>query len=174
MDQSFEPARTQERAALGTPSHLDRAGVRDVAGALSILLADVFALYLKTKNFHWHMSGPRFRDYHLVLDDQAGQIFAMTDVLAERARKLGGTTIHSIGHIHRLQRLLDNDADFVTPQDMLAELREDNRQLAGAMRETRGLCEHHRDHASASVLDGYLDETERRIWFLFEMTRDAD
>ena len=159
------------RAPLATPSLLSEAAVADLSGALAALLADVFTLYLKTKNFHWHMSGPRFRDYHLVLDEQADQIFAMTDVLAERARKIGGSTIRSIGHVARLQRLLDNDAAYVTPQDMLAELRDDNRQLAAAMRETHALCDHHRDVATSGVLETYVDETERRTWFLFEMTR---
>jgi starvation-inducible DNA-binding protein len=161
------------QAPLATPSTLGESAVADISGALSALLADVFALYLKTKNFHWHMSGPRFRDYHLVLDEHAEQIFAMTDVLAERARKIGGTTLRSIGHIARLQRLLDNDAHYVTPQDMLPELREDNRSLAAAMRETHALCEEHRDVATAGFLETYMDETERRIWFLFEMTRSG-
>jgi starvation-inducible DNA-binding protein len=143
--------------------------VRDLAGALNILLADVFALYLKTKNFHWHVSGPHFRDYHLLLDEQ--RIFAMTDDIAERVRKIGGTTLRSIGNIGRLQRLKDNDADFVTPLDMLAELRDDNKQLVSSMRETHDLCDEHGDVATASLLENWIDETERRVWFLFEATR---
>ena len=140
---------------------------------LNLVLADVFALYLKTKNFHWHMSGPHFRDYHLLLDEQADQIFDMTDPIAERIRKLGGTTIRSIGHIARLQRVLDNDAEFVTPEDMLAELRDDNQQLAAHMRETHSVCDEHGDVASASLLETWIDEAERRTWFLFETTRRA-
>ena len=173
MADRSEIAHARRRAPLATPTQLPEASVKDIEGALAALVADVFAIYLKTKNFHWHMSGPRFRDYHLVLDEQAGEIFAMTDVLAERARKIGGSTVRSIGHIARLQRLLDNDAEFVTPQDMLAELRDDNRQLAAEMRETHGLCELHRDFATASVLETYMDEAERRVWFLFEMTRSV-
>jgi starvation-inducible DNA-binding protein len=158
-------------APLGTPTDLKANAVRDIAGSLAILLADMFALYVKTKNFHWHMSGPHFRDYHLLLDEQADQIFATTDALAERARKIGGATIRSIGHIGRLQRVLDNDAEFVTPLDMLAELRDDNKQLAANLRETHGLCDEHGDVASASLLETWIDEAERRTWFLFESTR---
>ena len=146
---------------------------RDLSGALNLLLADLFALYLKTKNFHWHVSGPHFRDYHLLLDEQADQIFAITDTVAERVRKIGGSTLHSIGHVGRLQRVLDNDAGYVTPRDMLAELREDNAQLAARMRETHGLCEEHGDVASASLLEVWIDEAERRVWVLFEATRPA-
>lgn len=156
---------------LETPTDLAASATKDVAAALTTLLADVFALYLKTKNFHWHMSGRHFRDYHLLLDEQSDQIFAMTDPIAERARKIGGMTLHSIGHISRLQRCLDNDADYVTPLDMLAELRDDNKQLAARMRETHSLCEEHNDVASASLLENWIDETERRTWFLFETTR---
>jgi starvation-inducible DNA-binding protein len=158
-------------APLETPTDLKANAVRDIAGSLAILLADMFALYVKTKNFHWHMSGPHFRDYHLLLDEQADQIFATTDALAERARKIGGATIRSIGHIGRLQRVLDNDAEFVTPLDMLAELRDDNKQLAANLRETHGLCDEHGDVASASLLETWIDEAERRTWFLFESTR---
>ena len=158
-------------APLETPTDLKANAVRDIAGSLAILLADMFALYVKTKNFHWHMSGPHFRDYHLLLDDQADQIFATTDALAERARKIGGATIRSIGHIGRLQRVLDNDAEFVTPLDMLAELRDDNKQLAANLRETHSLCDEHGDVASASLLETWIDEAERRTWFLFESTR---
>jgi starvation-inducible DNA-binding protein len=157
-------------ASLETPTDLGSNAVRDISGALNILLADMFALYVKTKNFHWHMSGPHFRDYHLLLDEQAEQIFATTDAIAERARKIGGTTLRSIGHIGRLQRVLDNDADFVTPLDMLAELRDDNKQLAAKLRETHGLCDEHGDVASASLLETWIDEAERRTWFLFEST----
>jgi len=169
----IEHARTLRRAPLATPSALSREAVRDLSGALSALLADTFALYLKTKNFHWHVSGPRFRDYHLVLDEQAAQILAMTDELAERARKIGGTTIRSIGHVARLQRILDNDAEFVTPEDMLAELRDDNGRFVAEMRELHELCAHHHDHATASILENFIDEAERRVWFLFEMTRSS-
>jgi starvation-inducible DNA-binding protein len=158
-------------ATLHTPSDLKPNAVQDLSRALNILLADMFALYLKTKNFHWHMSGPHFRDYHLLLDEQGDQILATTDPIAERIRKIGGTTLHSIGHIGRLQRTTDNDSDFVTPMDMLAELRDDNKQLAANMRETHGLCDEHDDVATASLLEVWIDEAERRTWFLFEATR---
>jgi starvation-inducible DNA-binding protein len=158
---------------LETPTDLKPNAVRDVAGALKILLADVFALYIKTKNFHWHVSGPHFRDYHLMLDEQGAQLFAITDDIAERARKIGGTTLRSIGQISRSQRVLDNDADFVTPDDMLAELRDDNKQLAASMRVTHGVCDEHDDVATASLLENWIDEAERRVWFLFEATRRA-
>jgi len=148
--------------------------IREISGALNILLADVFGLYLKTKNFHWHVSGRHFRDYHLLLDEQGDQIFATTDAIAERVRKIGGTTLRSIGHIGRLQRILDNDGDFVTPMDMLAELRDDNRQITVAMRETHGLCDEYGDVATASLLENWIDEAERRTWFLFEATRHGD
>ena len=144
---------------------------RDISGALNALLADFFALYLKTKNFHWHVSGPHFRDYHLLLDEQADQLFATTDVIAERVRKIGGTTLRSIGHVARLQRVSDNDTDYVTPLDMLAELREDNLQLAARMRETHSVCDEHGDVATASFLEIWIDEAERRTWFLFEASR---
>jgi starvation-inducible DNA-binding protein len=147
---------------------------RNVPGALNILLADLFALYLKTKNFHWHVSGPHFRDYHLMFDEQAEQIFALIDPLAERVRKVGGATVHSIGHIGRLQRVSDNDADYVSPLGMLAELREDNLRLAARMRETHAICDEHRDIVTASLLEGWLDEAEKRAWFLFEATRRGD
>ncbi|MFH5927495.1 Dps family protein [Roseomonas xinghualingensis] len=158
---------------LATPTDLGGNATRDVGGALNRLLADVFALYLKTKNFHWHMSGPHFRDYHLLLDEQGEQIFAMTDVLAERVRKLGGLTLHSIGEISRNQRVLDNDAPYVEPQDMLAELREDNGQLAKNLREAHDLCEEVRDIATASLLETFIDEAERRAWFLHETSHAA-
>jgi starvation-inducible DNA-binding protein len=155
-------------AALATPSDLGANATRDIAAALNGLLADVFALYVKTKNFHWHMSGPHFRDYHLMLDEQSDQIFAMTDMLAERVRKLGQLTLHSIGEISRNQRISDNDAPHVTPQDMLAELREDNGVLAKRMREAHEMIDEQKDVATASILEVFIDETERRAWFLYE------
>jgi starvation-inducible DNA-binding protein len=158
-------------AELASPTDLETAAVRDIPAALRALLADVFALYLKTKNFHWHMSGRHFRDYHLLLDEQSDQIFAMTDPIAERARKIGGTTIRSIGHVGREQRILDNDAEYVDPQDMLAELRDDNQQLTREMRQVHELCDGYGDVATASLLENWIDETERRTWFLFEATR---
>ena len=164
-------AKARRMSVLSTPTNLTENATRDISGALTTLLADMFALYVKTKNFHWHVSGPHFRDYHLMLDQQAEQIFATTDDIAERVRKIGGTTLRSIGHIARLQRVLDNDADFVTPQDMLAELRDDNNDLAARMRETHDLCDEHRDVASASLIENWIDEAERRTWFLFEATR---
>jgi len=163
--------RERQRSPLATPTDLAPAAVRDVAGAMNAILADVFALYLKTKNFHWHLSGPHFRDYHLMLDEQADQIFAMTDPLAERVRKIGGTTLRSIGHVSRLQRLSDNDAEYVEPEDMLAELCEDNKALAGRLREAHDVCDRHRDIATTSLLEVWIDETERRTWFLFEASR---
>ena len=141
---------------------------------MNLMLADVFALYMKTKNFHWHMSGPHFRDYHLLLDKQAEQIFAMTDAIAERVRKIGGRTLHSVGEIGRQQRLADNDADYVAPLDMLAELRDDNQRLAASMREAHGVCDEAGDVASASLIEVWIDETERRTWFLFEASRYGD
>ena len=150
------------------PTDLGANATRDISAALTGLLADVFALYLKTKNFHWHMSGPHFRDYHLLLDEQADQIFAMTDVVAERVRKIGGLTIHSIGQIGRLQRIADNDAEYVSALDMLAELRDDNKTLLGALRSAHDVCEEHGDVASTSLIEIWIDETERRLWFLFE------
>jgi len=171
---SVKDAKSSRLAALTTPTDLKPNAVRDISGALNILLADMFALYVKTKNFHWHVSGPHFRDYHLLLDEQATQIFATTDDIAERVRKVGGTTLRSIGHIGRLQRVLDNDADFVTPLDMLAELREDNKQLAANLRETHGLCDEEDDVATASMIEVWIDEAERRTWFLFEAGRHSD
>jgi len=166
--------KSRRKSPLASPSNLGQDATRDISGALNILLADIFALYLKTKNFHWHVSGPHFRDYHLLLDEQAEQIFATTDDIAERVRKIGGTTLRSIGQISRLQRLLDNEADYVTPLDMLAELREDNLRLAAHMRETHDLCDEHRDVATASLLENWIDETERRVWFLFEASRHGE
>ena len=159
---------------LGTPTDLGANAVRDISAALKALLADVFTLYLKTKNFHWHMSGPHFRDYHLLLDEQSDQIFAMTDPIAERARKIGGSTIHSVGEIKRLQRVGDNDEAYVTPRDMLAELQGDNKQLVAEMRRAHELCDEHNDVATASLLEVWIDETERRAWFLYESTRTAE
>jgi starvation-inducible DNA-binding protein len=169
-----ENAKDRRKAPLATPSNLGANAVRDIAGALTTLLTDVFTLYLKTKNFHWHISGAHFRDYHLLLDEQAGQIFAMTDPVAERARKLGGTTLRSVGQIGRQQRLADNDAEYVTAHDMLAELREDNLRLTAYMRETHELCDEHGDVATASLLENWIDEAEGRTWFLFEATRGVD
>jgi len=166
-------AKVRRMAPLDTPTDLEPKAVRDISGALNILLADMFALYLKTKNFHWHISGPHFRDYHLLLDEQGEQIFATTDAIAERVRKIGGVTLRSIGQIKRLQRVLDNDADYVTPQDMLAELRDDNKELTARMRETHDLCAEGGDVATTSLLEVWIDEAERRAWFLFEATRRA-
>ena len=166
-----EDALIVRTAPLGTPTDLSADAVRDVSAALNALLADMFALYLKTKNFHWHVSGPHFRDYHLLLDEQADQVFATTDPIAERVRKIGGRTIHSVGQVGRLQRLIDNDADYVTPLDMLAELREDNKQLTNEMRRTHALCDEHNDVATASLLEVWIDEAERRTWFLYEASR---
>jgi starvation-inducible DNA-binding protein len=166
-----QDAKSLQTASLATPTDLKSNAVRDLAGALNMLLADMFGLYLKTKNFHWHISGPHFRDYHLMLDEQGDQIFATTDAIAERVRKIGGTTVRSIGHIGRLQRIQDNNADFVTPLDMLAELRDDNKQLVANLRETHDLCDEHRDVATASLIEVWIDEAERRTWFLFEATR---
>jgi starvation-inducible DNA-binding protein len=163
--------RARRQAPLATPTDLSAAATKDVSAAMNAILADTFALYMKSKNFHWHMSGPHFRDYHLLLDEQADQVFAMTDPIAERVRKLGGSTLKSIGHIARAQRVLDNDADFVTPMDMLAELREDNHQLAARLREAHEVCDEHHDIATASLIEVWIDETERRAWFLFEAGR---
>jgi starvation-inducible DNA-binding protein len=163
-------ARKRRNAPLATPSGLPQAAVRDISGALNATLADVLALYFKTKNFHWHMSGSRFRDFHLLLDDQASQLFAMTDVIAERVRKVGGGTLRSVGHIARLQRVLDNDAEFVEPQDMLAELRDDNQGFVARLREAHGLCGERGDLATAGYIENWIDEAEQRIWYLFELT----
>lgn len=167
-------AKALRKAPLATPTGLGEKATRDLAGALNALLADTFALYLKTKNFHWHVSGPNFRDYHLLLDEEATQIFAMTDPIAERVRKLGGTTLRSIGHIARLQRISDNDADYVTPRDMLSELREDNAALLASLRAVHDLCDEYRDVATASVVENWIEEAEQRVWFLFESTRSAE
>ena len=165
--------RSPRSAVLRSPTDLTIQATREIAGGLNAVLADVFALYVKTKNFHWHLSGPHFRDYHEMFDEQAGQLLAITDALAERVRKIGERTLRSIGHIKRLQRVLDNDAEYVEPEDMLAELCEDNKSLATRMREVHDLCNEHRDVASASLLEVYIDEAERRTWFLFEASRRA-
>ncbi|HEX6000590.1 MAG TPA: DNA starvation/stationary phase protection protein [Hyphomicrobiaceae bacterium] len=166
-------AQARRKAALDTPTNLTTNATTDLQGALNALLADVFGLYMKTKNFHWHISGPHFRDYHEMLDEHGGQLFAMTDDIAERVRKIGGTTLRSIGNIARLQRVADNDAEFVSPQDMLAELREDNKDLTQRMREVHDLCDEHGDVATASLLEQWIDEAEKRVWFLFEASRSA-
>ena len=166
-------AKSRRKAALATPTSLESNAIKDIEGAMNALLADTFALYLKTKNFHWHMSGPHFRDYHLMLDEQADQILATTDDMAERVRKIGGTTLRSIGHIARLQRVEDNDADFVTPHAMLAELRQDNLDFVQRMREAHDVCDDHDDVATESLIENWIDEAERRAWFLFEASRGA-
>ena len=154
--------RKRRNAPLATPTDLTRSATKDIAGAMNAILADVFALYLKTKNFHWHMSGRHFRDYHLLFDEQGDQLFAMTDPIAERIRKVGGLTLRSIGHISRIQRVLDNDAEYVDPPDMIAELAEDNKTLAARLREVHNVCDDHRDIATASLIEVWIDETERR------------
>ena len=179
MTTTLTPKKTQElvrrRAApLSTPTDLKAVATKDIAAAMNGILADVFALYVKTKNFHWHMSGPHFRDYHLLLDEQAEQLYAMTDPIAERVRKLGGLTIRSIGHIARTQRLQDNDAEYVEPSDMLAELREDNMTLVASLRQAHIVCDEHGDIATASLIEVWVDETERRTWFLFEAGHHGD
>ena len=161
----------RREAPLATPTDLTRSASKDISGAMNAILADVFSLYLKTKNFHWHMSGPHFRDYHLLLDEQADQLFAMTDPIAERIRKIGGLTLRSIGHISRIQRVLDNDAEYVEPLDMIAELADDNKTMAARLREAHNVCDEHRDVATASLIEGWIDETERRTWFLSEIKR---
>ena len=171
MTELHPQSRPAVRATLGTPTDLGADAARDIPAGLRALLADAFALYLKTKNFHWHMSGPHFRDYHLMLDEQADQIFAMTDPIAERGRKLGGMALRSIGQIAREQRIADNDADFVSPEGMLAELRQDNQQLVAAMRALHTTCDEYGDVATASLLEVWIDEAERRAWFLYETAR---
>jgi starvation-inducible DNA-binding protein len=171
MSITQEKLAARQQAAHATRSDLGSEAVKNISGALNALLADIFGLYVKTKNFHWHMSGPHFRDYHLLLDEHGDQLFAMTDDIAERVRKLGGSTIRSIGHIGRLQRIADNDAEYVDAPDMLAELREDNRTLLAKMREAHDVCDEENDVATASLLENWIDETERRIWFLAEIGR---
>jgi starvation-inducible DNA-binding protein len=163
--------RHRRDAPLETPTDLTPTATKDIAAVMNAILADVFALYLKTKNFHWHLSGPHFRDYHLLFDEHADQLFTMTDPIAERIRKIGGFTLRSIGHISRIQRVLDNDAEYVEPLDMVAELAEDNRALAARLREAHNVCDEHRDIATASLIEVWIDETERRAWFLFETSR---
>ena len=163
--------KTREADFLETPTDLGGNAAAEISKELRPLLADVFALYLKTKNFHWHMSGHHFRDYHLLLDEHAEQIFAMTDDIAERARKIGGTTLHSISDVSRNQRLQDNNEEFVTPNEMLAELCNDNQQLTRSLRSAHEVCERHNDVATASLIETWIDETERRTWFLSEVTR---
>ena len=159
---------------LDTPSDLEEKGREKVADALNGLVADAFALYIKTKNYHWHMSGRHFRDYHLLLDEQADQIFASIDPLAERVRKIGGNTIRSVGHIAQLQRVKDNDEDFVAPKDMLTDLLAENKKMAKNMRDAHDVADDAEDVATASLLEVYIDETERRTWFLFETTRELN
>jgi len=171
LEKTKPDLKLSRKAPLATRTDLSPAATKDIAAAMNGILADVFALYMKTKNFHWHMSGPHFRDYHLLLDEQADQLYAMTDPIAERVRKVGGPTLKSIGHIARTQRVLDNDAEYVDPQDMLAELREDNKDLAARFREAHNVCDEHRDVATASLIEVWIDETERRTWFLFEASR---
>jgi starvation-inducible DNA-binding protein len=166
-----EELKARRNAPLATRTDLALSATKNIAGAMNAILADVFALYVKTKNFHWHMSGPHFRDYHLLLDEHGDQLFAMTDPIAERVRKIGGPTLKSIGHIARTQRVADNDAEYVEPLDMLAELAEDNKTLAARLRETHNVCDEHRDVATASLIEVWIDEAERRTWFLFEATR---
>jgi starvation-inducible DNA-binding protein len=172
MSKATRPELVARREASLTP-HTDiaRDAVTEIAGALTALLADVFAVYVKTKNFHWHMSGPHFRDYHLLLDEHGEQLFAMIDDIAERVRKIGGTTLRSVGHIARVKRIADNDADYVTPKDMLSELWEDNKALVLSMRSVHDLCDEVGDVATASLLENWIDEGQRRAWFLFETTR---
>lgn len=175
MSTSKKSELTNRRAApLATPTTLSASATKDITGGLNAILADVFAIYMKTKNFHWHMSGPHFRDYHLLLDEQAEQLYEMTDPIAERVRKVGGETVRSIGHIAELQRVTDNDASYVEPSEMLGELHEDNSELASRLREMHGVCEDHKDIATASLLEVWTDESERRAWFLFEASRGAD
>ena len=159
---------------LQTPTDLGADATKDISAALNAILADTFALYLKTKNFHWHVSGPHFRDYHLLLDEQADQLFASTDIIAERVRKIGGNTLRSIGDIARRTRIADNDANYVSPDDMIAELRDDNQRVVTTMREAHDVCDEHNDVASASLLETYIDDAERRVWFLYEAGRKAD
>jgi starvation-inducible DNA-binding protein len=170
-DSEKSELRRRRETPLITPTDLGAKASADIAGGMNAILADVYALYMKTKNFHWHMSGPHFRDYHLLLDEQADQLFAMTDAIAERVRKTGGSTLRSIGHISRIQRVLDNDADYVEPLDMLAELREDNQTLVARLRELHEVVDGLRDIATASLIENWIDETERRSWFLFEAGR---
>jgi starvation-inducible DNA-binding protein len=170
---TLEPRR-KSGDPLDTPTDLSDEAVRDISAAINGVLADSFALYLKTKNFHWHISGPHFRDYHLLLDEQGEQIFATTDALAERVRKIGGMTLRSIGHVAKLQHISDNDEDFVPPLDMLRELMSDNKAVVQAMRKAHEVADAHDDVATASLLETFIDDAEKRVWFLFEASRKAD
>ena len=167
-------AKRLQQSAILFPTDLGQKASKDISGAMNSVLADVFALYLKTKNFHWHVSGPHFRDYHLMLDDHGEELFAMTDPIAERVRKLGGKTLRSIGHISKLQSISDNNADFVEPSDMLAELCQDNIKLTERMRVAHDICDKYNDTATASLIEEWIDQTERRAWFLFETGRRMD
>ncbi|MDF7671083.1 DNA starvation/stationary phase protection protein [Orbaceae bacterium ESL0721] len=167
-------AKKLQEAPILFPTDLGEKASRDISGAMNSILADVFALYLKTKNFHWHVSGPHFRDYHLMFDDQGAELFAMTDPIAERVRKLGGTTLRSISHISKLQSIKDNNADYVEPSDMLAELCQDNIHLTARMREAHDICDEYNDTATASLIEEWIDQTEKRAWFLFETSRKID
>lgn len=171
MQTTTDKITLRHKNRLTTPNALGDEAVKNISGALNALVADVLALYLKTKNFHWHLSGPHFRDYHLLLDDHGTQLFAMTDDIAERVRKIGGQTIRSIGHVSRLQRIRDNDEEYVTAEDMIAELREDNRALLASLRAAHDLCDEATDVGTTSLIEVWIDETERRIWFLFEIGR---
>ena len=174
LSTSAEKLNMPKDKSLMTPTDLKPKETKDIAPAMNGILADVFALYLKTKNFHWHMSGPHFRDYHVMLDEQSDQLFEMTDPIAERIRKVGGTTMRSIGHISSLQTIKDNNETHVSPAAMLAELRDDNKALGGHLRDVHEICDEQRDIASASLIENWIDETERRTWFLFEASRPAD
>lgn len=174
QDAAATNAQKHQNAPLRTPTDLKAVATKDIAAAMNGILADVFALYMKTKNFHWHMSGPHFPDYHVMLDEQATQIYEMTDPIAERIRKVGGNTLRSIGHISRTQRISDNDADYVEPSDMLGELCDDNKTLVERFREAHNVCEDHKDIATTSLIEVYIDQTERRTWFLFESSRPQD
>jgi len=174
MTEHTARARKLKQPRMETPTDLGANATKDIAGALNALLADTFALFLKTKNFHWHVSGPHFRDYHLLFEEQASQIFAMTDQIAERVRKLGASTLRSIGDIARQQRLKDNDAPYVTPLDMLAELRDDNQRFIASMRESHDVCDEHNDVATASLIENFIDEAEKRVWFLYEASRSGE
>ncbi len=167
-------AKKLQQSAILFPTDLGQKASKDISGAMNSVLADVFALYMKTKNFHWHVSGPHFRDYHLMLDDHGEELFAMTDPIAERVRKLGGTTLRSIGHISKLQSISDNDADFVEPSDMIAELCQDNIKLTTRMRVAHDICDKYNDSATASLIEEWIDQTEKRAWFLFETSRKLD
>jgi starvation-inducible DNA-binding protein len=173
MAKATNAGKARDKSRLGTPTDLGKNAVGDISGALNGLLADTFALYIKTKNFHWHVSGPNFRNLHLLFDEHADQIFAMTDELAERVRKLGGMTLHSIGQMAKMSRVADNDADYVTPEDMVAELRDDTLQFVAKLRAAHDVCDEHGDVATASILENFIDQSERRLWFLFETSRTA-